>query len=170
MKSQKPTPVQKEVKRITQYMISGGAYFWSGYGAFFVIDKLLHGTFFWAKSVSTLVGWTVNYLLQRYWAFNNPRLKTHQTQVTARYAVITIVDFALDFFIVWGLRHVSIFGFTINPYIGQFISAGFFTVWNYLWYRFWVFPEKFTTKATKAPITPLRVVAHRAHGHSAYRT
>ena len=141
---------QREVKRITEYMVSGGAYFWSGYGVFFVIDKLLHGTFFWAKSTSILVGWLVNYVLQRYWTFNNPKLKAHQTQVTGRYAVITLVDFVLDYLIVWGLVHVVVFGFRINPYVGQFVSAGFFTIWNYLWYRFWVFPDKFKARA-KAP-------------------
>ena len=157
---------KREVTRIIEYMVSGGAYFWSGYGVFFVIDKVFHGSFFWAKSVSTLVGWSVNYLLQRYWTFNNPQLKKHQTQVTGRYAVITLTDFVLDFLIVWGLTHVVIFGFQINPYIGQFISAGFFTVWNYLWYRFWVFPDTF--KSRPATVTLARVVAHRAHGQTAY--
>lgn len=155
---------QQEVTRIAEYMVSGGAYFWSGYGAFFVLDKIVHATFFWSKSVSTLTGWTVNYLLQRYWAFNNPKLKAHQTEVTGRYAVITLVDFALDYAIVWGLKQIG-----ISPYIGQFLSAGFFTIWNYLWYRYWVFPSKFAQNKP-AKITVARVVAHRAHGHSAYST
>lgn len=136
----------REVKRITEYLVSGGAYFWSGYLVFFVIDKGLRGSFFWAKSIATLAGWTVNYILQRYWVFKNPKLAKHQTQVTGRYAVITITDFILDYLIVFGLKHISVDGFIINPYIGQFVSAGFFTVWNYLWYKYWVFPEKFSRK------------------------
>lgn len=129
---------KREVKRITEYMISGGAYFWSGYLVFFVIDQLLHGSFFWAKSISTLAGWMVNYLLQRYWVFNNPKLKKHEMEVTDRYILITLVNFVLDYLIVWGLKNVG-----VTPYIGQFVSSGFFTVWNYLWYRLWVFPEKY---------------------------
>lgn len=160
---------KNEIKRITEYMVSGGAYFWAGYVTFFVIDKLFHGSFFWAKSISTLVGWTVNYLLQRYWAFNNPTLKAHQTEVTARYMIITLSDFVLDFLIVWRLTQVSIFGFHINPYIGQFISSAFFTVWNYLWYRYWVFPEKFVSRKP-AEVTVPRVIAHRPHGYGAYNT
>lgn len=153
---------KREVRRITEYMISGGAYFWTGYVTFFVIDKLLHGSFFWAKSVSTLVGWAVNYLLQRYWVFRNPELKKHQTEVTGRYVFITLVDFVMDFFIVWGLKEIG-----ITPYIGQFIASGFFTVWNYLWYRYWVFPDKFAKKDTH--VTVPRVIAHRAHGPLAYK-
>lgn len=152
---------QREVKRITEYMISGGAYFWTGYLVFFLIDKGLKGSFFWAKSLSTLAGWTVNFLLQRYWVFNNPKLKKHQTEVTGRYVVITLVDFVIDYFLVLGLKNIG-----ITPYIGQFVSSGFFTVWNYLWYKFWVFPSKFVRK--RAVVTVPRVVAHRAHGHSAY--
>ncbi len=145
-------------------MISGGAYFWSGYLVFFLIDKGLKGSFFWAKSVSTLIGWMVNYSLQRYWVFRNPELKKHQTQVTSRYIFITLVDFVLDYFIVYGLK---LWG--ITPYIGQFVSSGFFTVWNYLWYKYWVFPEKFVRKKS-ASHSIVKLVAHRPHGHSAYRS
>lgn len=152
---------KREVTRITEYVVSGGAYFWSGYLCFFLFDQVLHTSFFWAKSVATLVGWTVNYLLQRFWVFRNPALNKHRTQVTGRYIVITLVDFVLDYFIVYGLKLVG-----ITPYIGQFISSGFFTIWNYLWYRFWVFPDKFKKK--QVHITVPRIVAHRAHGHSAY--
>lgn len=159
---------KKSLIQIAEYMASGGAYFWSGYGIFFFIDKIIGASFFWAKSISTLLGWTVNFLLQRYWAFNNPSLKAHQTEVTKRYMLITLVDFVLDYLIVWGLTKISVFGFQINPYVGQFLSAGFFTVWNYLWYRFWVFPEKFKTRRSVHQNLP-RVIAHKAHGHSAYR-
>lgn len=154
---------KREVKRITEYLISGGAYFWSGYLMFFVIDKLLHGSFFWAKSIATVFGWTVNYLLQRYWVFKNPALKKHQTEVTGRYIFITLVDFVIDYLIVFGLKVVG-----ITPYIGQFVSSGFFTVWNYLWYKYWVFPEKFKNRQ-KAKTGVVKIVAHRPHGHSAFR-
>ncbi|GAC1387388.1 MAG: hypothetical protein NVS1B7_1390 [Candidatus Saccharimonadales bacterium] len=152
----------KEVRRITEYMISGGAYFWSGYLVFLIIDKGLHGAFFWAKSISTLVGWLINYGLQRYWVFRNPALRQHQTQVTGRYIFITLVDFVLDYGIVYGLKQVG-----ITPYIGQFISSAFFTVWNYVWYRLWVFSDKLTDKPVT--VTLPRIVAHRPHGHSAYQ-
>src|SRR3990167_636671 len=91
---------EKEVKRITEYMISGGAYFWVGYGMFFVMDKGLGLSLWWAKLLANISGWTVNYLLQRYWVFNNPKLKSHQTEVTFRYIAITLIDFGLEFYLV----------------------------------------------------------------------
>lgn len=152
-----------ELTRITEYMLSGGAYFWSGYATFWFIDKIIGAAFFWSKSISTLTGWTINYLLQRYWVFKNPKLSGHQTEVTGRYAAITLVDFVLDYLIVYYLKRAG-----ITPYIGQFVSAGFFTVWNYFWYRFWVFPDKFKSMPRRRQTLP-RIVAHKAHGHSAYR-
>lgn len=152
---------KKELVRFAEYMVSGGAYFWTGYLVFFAIDKGIGGSFFWAKSLSTLAGWTVNYMLQRFWVFRNPGLAKHQTEVSGRYAIVTVVDFIIDYFLVLGLKEVG-----ISPYIGQFISSGFFTVWNYVLYKFYVFPDKF--KKHKAKVTVARVVAHRPHGHSAY--
>ena len=156
---------RKEVTRIVEYLISGGVYFWSGYLMFFVLDQGAHLSLWWAKLASNVFGWTMNYVLQRFWVFKNPNLAKHKTEVTTRYIIITLVDFVIDYLIVAGLKGVG-----ITPYIGTFISSGFFTVWNYLWYRFWVFPEKFTKKRKKAKVTPVRIAAHRAHGHAAYQT
>jgi putative flippase GtrA len=110
-------------------MVSGGLYFWSGYALFFVCDSIFGWSLWWAKLSANIFGWTVNFMLQRYWVFRNPKLAKSQSQVTFRYMVITLVNFVLDYFIVYGL----------TPYIGQFASAGFFTVWNYVWYKTWVF-------------------------------
>jgi len=149
--------------QLVEYFISGGAYFWAGYLVFFVAEKGLHWNLWWAKLSANIVGWVVNFMLQRYWVFKNPKLRNHQTQVTSRYIIITLVDFLLDYVIVRELKAVG-----ITPYIGQFVSSGFFTFWNYVWYRFWVFPEQFKKRKTK--ITVPRIVAHRAHGHSAYHS
>lgn len=152
---------RRELLRITEYMISGGAYFWSGYLMFFVLDKGVGLNLWWAKLLANVTGWTINYVLQRYWVFRNPTLAKHQTEVTGRYAVITLVDWMLDYLIVAGLK-----SFGLTPYLGQFVSSGFFTFWNYIWYKYWVFPEKFKKK--KARSARLRIVAHRPHGHASY--
>jgi len=156
---------RKAVIQFIEYMISGGAYFWVGY---LILDYLNYGLhwnkgaqFWWATMISNIVGWSINFVLQRFWVFNNKSLKGHQTEVTTRYIIITLIDFVMNYFILYGLKSVG-----ITPAIGQFISSGFFTIWNYLWYRFWVFPEKIKRK--KTIVTPARLVAHRAHGHSAY--
>jgi putative flippase GtrA len=151
---------RKLLIQFAEYSVSGGAYFWSGYLIFFLADKGLHWNLWWAKLSANIVGWVVNYTLQRFWVFNNRQLKGHSTQVNFRYAVITIADFIIDYLIVASLKQAG-----LTPYLGQFVSSGFFTFWNFLWYKYWVFPEKF--KKTKRTHT-LRL-AHRPHGHVAYR-
>jgi putative flippase GtrA len=118
-------------------MISGGAYFWTGYLVFFIADKGLGWSLWWAKQTANVTGWIVNFVLQRYWVFRNPHLKGHLGAVTGRYMIITLINFGIDYIIVANLKYIG-----ISPYIGQFISAGFFTFWNYIWYRYWVFPEQ----------------------------
>lgn len=156
---------RKLIIQFIEYMISGGVYFWVGY---FLLDYLYYVAhwktgvlFWWAAIISNVVGWTVNFVLQRFWVFNNKALKGHQTEVTGRYILITLVDFVLNYFILYALKLVG-----ITPAIGQFVSSGFFTFWNWFWYKYWVFPEKFAKK--RAHVSPARVVAHRAHGHSGY--
>jgi putative flippase GtrA len=130
--------LRNRVIQFAEYMIAGGAYFWVGYGAFFAFDKGLHWSLFAATMVSNLIGWTINFVLQRYWVFKNPRAKGHMGETTGRYITITLVNFGLNYLILWGLKSVG-----ITPYIGQFISSAFFTVWNYAWYKLWVFPDRY---------------------------
>ena len=149
--------------QFVEYCISGGAYFWSGYAFYWFADTKLGWTFWATKLSASVVGWVVNFGLQRYWVFRNPSLRGHLTEVTGRYMFITLVDFGLDLLIVGGLKAAG-----LTPYLGQFASAGFFTGWNYLWYRFWVFPEKLK-KRRVAHHSLFRLIAHRAHGHGAYK-
>lgn len=136
-------PIRKFVKgslsradiiQFAKYFIGGSTYFWSGYIVFAATYGGLHWAWWPAKMLADGIGWTLNYIAQRYWAFDSKSLMHHEFATAKKYTVLTIGNFGLDYLIVGGLKH-----FGITPYIGLFISAGFFTVWNYAWYRFWVF-------------------------------
>jgi len=120
-----------------EYMVGGASYFWSGY----LVFALCYSGFGWdwlpAKLVADVVGWAINYAIQRFWAFDNPRLRRREGTTLGKYSLVVAINLALDYLIIWGLKSIG-----ISPYVGFFISAGFFTVWNYLWYRFWVFYVK----------------------------
>src|SRR5579859_2388311 len=128
---------RKLIVQFVEYMVSGGAYFWVGYVILNYLYYSLHWSLWWSTIVSNTIGWAVNFLLQRYWVFKNPHLKKHLGRVTGRYIFITLIDFGLNYLILYQLRLVG-----ITPALGQFVSAGFFTVWNYVWYKYWVFPER----------------------------
>jgi putative flippase GtrA len=147
--------------QFVEYLVSGGVYFWVGYFILLYLYHVAGWNLWWSTIVSNVIGWSVNFVLQRFWVFSNRSLKGHQTQVTGRYTFITLLDFVLNYVILKGLLRVN-----IDPAVGQFISSGFFTIWNWFWYKYWVFPDKFAKK--RAHVTPARVVAHRAHGHMGY--
>jgi putative flippase GtrA len=118
-------------------LAGGSLYFWVGYGVFAICYSLLHWWWLWAKMAADIIGWTLNYIAQRYWAFQTSHPYLREIQHVSRYLTIEIVGFVLDYLIIAGLKAIG-----ITPYIGFFISAGFFTVWSYLWYKYWVFPQE----------------------------
>lgn len=128
----------KYVIQFIKYMIGGGVYFWVGLAIFSFCYSVLGWHWLVAKAMGDVIGWTLNYLIQRYWVFANPWLKKHEGRAATRYTIINALDFGIDYAIVIGLKSIG-----ITPYIGVFVSSAFTSVWDYLWYRFWVFaPSK----------------------------
>jgi putative flippase GtrA len=128
-------PGSKTVGQFMKYLVGGSLYFWSGYAVFAMCYSGLKWSWFPSKVAADAVGWTLNYLAQRYWAFNSDHLKLSEMQHVGRYVFIESIGFILDYAIIWALNSVG-----ITPYIGFFISAGFFTIWSWFWYKYWVFP------------------------------
>ena len=114
--------------------------------------------FFPAKIISFVFGLGINFLLELYWVFNDSKARKELDTVTVRYVLLSVVNLGIDTAIVWGLNQIG-----ISPYIGQFFSAGFFTVWNYVWYKLWVFargskptPRRAASPTLKRPKTVKR--------------
>jgi len=98
-------------------------------------DQVLGLSLWWAKLLANIFGITVNFILERTWVFNRGRKQKRLTVVTERYLLLTLANFVIDYAIIRILKDY----FDITPYIGQFVSAGFFYGWNFLWYKYWVF-------------------------------
>lgn len=121
-----------ELTRIVEYFVSGGAWFWSGYILIVILDDIM--PLFFANLIGNGVGLTINFFLNRYWVFKGKRQASLETS-TGRYIIYTALNaFLLNFLILLGLKNIG-----IDPKFGQFIASAFFTVWNYFWYKTWVF-------------------------------
>ena len=134
-----------DIVQFLEYMVGGTVYFWSGYLVFAFCYTGLSWDWLPAKIAADIIGWTLNYLIQRYWAFSNPKLNKHEGRVLGRYGALTLFNLLLDYLMIAGLKHVG-----VTPYVGFFISAAFFTFWNFAWYRFWVFFTKSNAKGENA--------------------
>lgn len=154
MKNSKKFKYSKaDIKQIVQYSITGGAWFWSGYAMFALCFGVLGLDIITAKIISYTFGLIVNFLLERFWVFESKSARKDLDQVTVKYVVLSLFNLLIDTSIVWGLSRAG-----VSPYIGQFASAGFFTVWNYVWYKLWVFariskprPKRAASPALKRP-------------------
>lgn len=126
----------KEVDRFIKYWLGGGVYFWLGYGVFALCYSAVHWSWLPSKILADAIGWTTNYVIQRFWAFSD-QIHLSEMQHAGRYIFIESIGFVIDYLMIWGLKSIG-----ITPYIGFFVSSGFFTIWSWLWYKYWVFPDK----------------------------
>lgn len=123
---------RKLITQAVEYMIAGGAWFWSGYIIISILDDKI--PLFWANFIGNAVGITINFILNKYWVFKTKK-QSDLLNTTWRYVVYTLLNaFLLNYLILAFLRNIG-----IEPEIGQFIAAAFFTVWNFIWYKLWVF-------------------------------
>ncbi len=129
---QKQTKLKKYAIHIGEYMVTGGVWFWSGYIIIITLDN--HIGLFYANLIGNGVGITLNFILERYWVFRTKK-QAKMGVIAGRYIVYTVLNaFILNYYILLTLSRNG-----IAPEIGQFIASGFFTVWNYVWYKYWVF-------------------------------
>lgn len=141
---------QRELKRIAEYMVGGGVWFWSGYaiivglnGRWTPFDNPAWDLFV-INFIGNAVGITLNFFISRYWVFKTNK-PTDLGVATMRYIVYTALNaFLLNYAILQALKNVG-----IEPAIGQFIASAFFTVWNYYWYKVYVFKGRERVRKTR---------------------
>ena len=139
----KSSKINKLLVQIAKYAVSGGAWFWSGYIIIVILDNYVG--LFWANAIGNAVGITINYILNRFWVFNGSKNDKKGRKTTWRYIIYTIINsFLLNYLILYALKNIG-----IQPEIGQFIAAAFFTVWNFIWYKMWVFKDIKVSKGGK---------------------
>ena len=135
-------------RQLVEYLVAGGAFFWSGYLAFAIFDSIFHLPLFMAKQLANIIGLSISYVLEDQWVFKKGKARIpYDRRRTLRYIIITVINFGIDYLIVAGLKQEG-----ITPYIGQFLSAGFFTVWNFIWYKYWVFAHTPSKKKGKRTV------------------
>lgn len=127
--------LKTRLRRFSKYLAGGSLYFWVGYGIFALMYSGFHWHWLPSKVVADVIGLSCNYAVQRYWTFAD-RMRLAELRHVSRYTFIEAIGFVLDYLIIGFLNRIG-----ITPYVGFFISAGFFTVWSYLWYKYWVFPQ-----------------------------
>ncbi len=134
--SKQKTKSKSIFQQVIEYLVTGGVWFWTGYILIVLLDN--HIGLFWANFVGNTIGVTLNFILERYWVFktkNSAKLGI----ATTRYVIYTALNaYLLNYLILKLLKEY----FAIEPEISQFVASGFFTIWNFFWYKHYVFKAK----------------------------
>lgn len=132
-KKRKSKTLRHQLIQFIEYNIAGFAFFWSGYAVLLGMDY--YGSPLWlSSSVSYTVGLTINFLLDRYWVFRDNKQASAIRTAGSRYIAISLVNLILNYVV---LQSLTVLGISLA--LAPFLSAGIFTPWNWLWYKFWVF-------------------------------
>lgn len=132
MKIRRPTKYQ--AVQFFYFNLGGVSFFALGY----LVFTLLYGVFdvpWWlSKIIADIVGAISNFIIQRYIAFRLESQHINSRRLFSRFGIISASNIVIDYTIVAFLN-----GLGVSPYIGLIASATFFTVWKYVWYKWWVF-------------------------------
>lgn len=124
----------RRIVQFFEFLVGGSVYFWVGLGVFSVLYHVFDQGWLLAKICADVIGLTLSFLIQRYWAFYDKRLANQDLSVIIKFYFINGIDFIFDYGIV-----ALVVSAGITPYVGFVVSAAYTTVWDYFWYRFWVF-------------------------------
>ncbi len=120
--------------------IAGNILFWVTYGSYFIFDSIARIPYPVSFVMASITGNIVFFLVDRHWIYNAKNGKRKSSREIFRFIIFMVVNFFLNLFIVESLND----RLEITPYIGQFISAAFFSVWTFLGLHFWVFQPEYT--------------------------
>ena len=122
---------KKTIIQALQYQAGGLLYFTAAW--VIITFGTPHIGLWWANIVGNLVGITLNYMVQRFWAFAGG---VDVFNSGWRFVVLTALNLVLSYFIL-----NQLVGWGVKLWLAQFFSAALFTIWNWLWYKYWVFRE-----------------------------
>lgn len=119
-------------KRFAWFNFGGLVFFVVGYAVFAVLYGWLHWHWLLAKGLADITGWSLNYLIQHYLAFDG-RAHGHR-KVLRKHVPFSLLNVLIDYAIVGGLKWLG-----VTPFLGLWISSLFFTIWKWLGYKHFVF-------------------------------
>lgn len=117
--------------------IAGNILFLTTYIGFPVFHEVLGWERITSLVVASLIGNVIFFILDKEWVFNTSSNSRKTRREVMRFIIFMTLNFFINIAIVEGLARL----FDITPYVGQFVAAGFFTVWNFIGLKFWVFQE-----------------------------
>jgi putative flippase GtrA len=117
--------------------IAGNVLFWGTYFGFTVFDKIFHWPELPALATASILAHILFFIIDKEWVFEDKTGKRKTRDELVKFGIFMGFSFFLNIAIIEGLSKFA----GVSPYIGQFVAAGFFVLWNFIGLRWWVFKE-----------------------------
>lgn len=135
-RTQKRSLIETAIEFV-KLQLAGNILFWGTYIGYFLLHEFVHWDSMTSLIMASLIAHFLFFIANKEWVFEDETGK----RKTGTEAVRFTLFMGLNFFINLGIITTLDYSFDISPYIGQFISALFFTVWSFIGLKYWVFRD-----------------------------
>jgi putative flippase GtrA len=149
-KARKASLIQAAIEFV-KLQLAGNILFWGTYIGYFLLFEIANWGYMESLVTASLISHFLFFIANKEWVFEDDTGKRKTSVEAMRFALFMGLNFFINIAIITGLQQY----FHISPYIGQFISALFFTVWSFVGLKYWVFRDvkhsalRISTKAKK---------------------
>ena len=135
IKKTKKNQAHKNLFEFIRYNLAGGLQFGWQYLWFFVLGPGAASLSLGETAFTIGTSYILYFILGKQWVFaGNGKRKTSGELI--RFSVLMATNLGINIFV---LNWLNSLGFL--PYISQLVISLFLTGWNYVWLKFWVFPQ-----------------------------
>lgn len=137
MTEKKKRKLLKYVVEFIKLQLTGNILFWGTYVGLFIFNQLLHWPELTAIAIGSILAHCLFFLVNKEWVFDDKTGKRKTGHEITRFILFMGLNYFINLGIIAGLDRF----FGVTPYIGAFIAGLFFSAWNFIGLRFWVFQE-----------------------------
>ncbi len=117
--------------------LAGNILFWGTYLGFPLFHEILKWEEVFALATASIIAHIFFFIANSEWVFDEKGERRKTPGELTRFVIFMGINFFINLGIITGLSYF----FGITPYIGQFISGLFFTLWTFIGLKYWVFRE-----------------------------
>ena len=116
--------------------LAGNILFWGTYIGFFLLHEIANWSELTALAMASIIAHGLFFIADSEWVFDEKGERRKTSGELTRFVIFMGLNYFINLGIIAGLSYYL----NISPYIGQFISALFFTLWTFVGLKYWVFP------------------------------
>ena len=135
-RAQKASLIETAIEFV-KLQLAGNILFWGTYIGYFLLEDVAQWGYMEALVTASLAAHFLFFIANKEWVFEDETGKRKTSVEVLRFIIFMGLNFFINLGIVVGLQQY----FDITPYIGQFISGFFFTIWSFVGLKYWVFRD-----------------------------